>query len=418
MTVSFLHCSDLHLGFHQFHRDERFDDFGRAFAQVVDGALARDVDFVLVAGDLFNKRSINSRTLSQVMEQLRRLCDASIDTIAVEGNHDKAPYGEGDSWMRFLNTQGFLKLLVPQFDEGRLVLKPWHSASDVGSVLESSSLRVVGLPYQGVMAARRIGELAETLPPAPVPTVLLLHSAVDRLMHLGGVSYSVLEPLRDRVQYVAMGHVHTRYELDDWVYNPGAPECWDLAEAKGEKGFYHVTITDGHCLADFVPSLRRPVLRRTIDIAGCRSADEVYELCRQNLTGSDVGDSCRPLVSLVLAGASYFNPFLVDRDAVEAIVREAVDCLHVEVHNQGLLESDAAVGKAEALSNREHLEQQVLAELFRQEGVSEPASVAKLVDLAGYLKELLQTEFDEEALADAVENTAGLLAANSDDEQE
>ncbi len=418
MPVSFLHCSDIHLGFSQFHRDERFHDFGSAFRQIVDYAVEHEVDFVLVAGDLFNKRSINSRTLSQVMDELKRLSEAGIAAVAVEGNHDKAPYGDGDSWMRFLNAQGFLKLLVPRFSDGRLVLNPWRSPEDVGSVLETASLRLVGLPYQGVMTEKRITQLADELQAVSQPTVLMLHSAVDRLMHLGGISFSTLEPLQDRVQYVAMGHVHTRYELNNWVYNPGAPECWDLAETAGEKGFYHVTMIDERCYAEYVPSERRPVVRQTIEMADSRSPEEVYELCRRTFSQLGGEFSRSPLVSIVLAGTARFNPLLVDSHEVENVVRETMDCLHVEVVNQGSLEARTSAAKGQTLSDREHLERQVLAGLFQEEGVSDPSSVTHLVDLVGHLKALLQTEFDEEALADVVENAAERLVRRTDGGQE
>ncbi|MBN1260726.1 MAG: AAA family ATPase, partial [Anaerolineae bacterium] len=54
--MHFLHIADIHLGYQQYGLSERFNDFSHAFLHLIDEALARQVDFVLLAGDLFEKR--------------------------------------------------------------------------------------------------------------------------------------------------------------------------------------------------------------------------------------------------------------------------------------------------------------------------------------------------------------------------
>ncbi len=59
MRASFIHIADTHLGYEQYGVRERFNDFSRAFWDIIDEALKRPVDFVIIAGDLFNKRAID-----------------------------------------------------------------------------------------------------------------------------------------------------------------------------------------------------------------------------------------------------------------------------------------------------------------------------------------------------------------------
>lgn len=52
--VRLLHTSDTHLGYRQYHLDERRRDFAEAFAEVVSAGIQQDVDAVVHAGDLFH----------------------------------------------------------------------------------------------------------------------------------------------------------------------------------------------------------------------------------------------------------------------------------------------------------------------------------------------------------------------------
>ena len=113
MKCKFLHLSDVHLGYQQYNCKERFNDFGRAFLHIVDRAISERVDFVVLAGDLFQKRAIDPPTLLQAIEGLSRLKGAGIPVAAVEGNHERAHYRDVFSWMDFLADRGYFALLNP-----------------------------------------------------------------------------------------------------------------------------------------------------------------------------------------------------------------------------------------------------------------------------------------------------------------
>lgn len=87
MTV-LLHTSDTHLGYHQYHLQQRADDFADAFTQIVDEAINRDVDAVVHSGDMFHDSNPRIGPLLHAIEQLRRLKAADIPFLTVAGNHD------------------------------------------------------------------------------------------------------------------------------------------------------------------------------------------------------------------------------------------------------------------------------------------------------------------------------------------
>lgn len=88
MTRKFLHTADIHLG--KTYRTstgeaERYEDFFRMLGSIVSDAIAEQVDFVLIAGDLFHTGQILPRTFARTIETLQPLKDAGIPCIAVEG---------------------------------------------------------------------------------------------------------------------------------------------------------------------------------------------------------------------------------------------------------------------------------------------------------------------------------------------
>src|SRR5947199_9822411 len=122
MRASFIHVADTHLGYDQYSVRERFNDFSRAFWSIMDDAVERRVDFVVIAGDLFNKRAIDAQTLIHAIEGLKKLKDKGIPVIAIEGNHDRSYYRDGTSWLQFLYYKGYLILLHPLMRDGAPVL--------------------------------------------------------------------------------------------------------------------------------------------------------------------------------------------------------------------------------------------------------------------------------------------------------
>lgn len=87
MTV-ILHTSDTHLGYHQYHLQERADDFATAFKQVIDDAIDLDVDGVVHSGDMFHDSNPRIGPLLHAIQQLRRLQAANIPFLTIAGNHD------------------------------------------------------------------------------------------------------------------------------------------------------------------------------------------------------------------------------------------------------------------------------------------------------------------------------------------
>lgn len=420
MRCSFLHCGDIHLGHMPYNEYERMLDFAAAFRQVTRYALAEKVDFLLISGDFFHKRAINAEVLAQAVELLIPLKEAGLPVIAIEGNHDKAFYQDKNSWLWFLNTQGYLKLLRPHFQEGILRMAPWEEDAREGALLDLPQARIYGAGYLGVTTASRLEEVYSCLEKeGEKPLILMLHGAVNRLMgqDLGGIKKEALDPLREKVDYLALGHIHNRYELDDWIYNPGSLECVHLDEyGEGrEKGFYHVVLEEGKREVRYIPSRYRPVACYAVDVTGAQVPEDVYAKVKGELAKNTPPEKGQ--LRVTLQGSIAFNPVQLDLNSLAADVKGEYGLLYLEFLNNINLPREINLQEGFALS-REDIEDLVYSQLLEAEGLKAGGQVREATQALRIFKEMILTgEPEEEILEFLVKGSLRIQAWNEAEEE-
>ena len=361
MRASFIHIADTHLGYEQYGVRERFNDFSRAFWDITDEAVNRKVNFLLIAGDLFHKRAIDALTLIHAIEGLKKLKDAGIPVIAIEGNHDRSYYREGISWLQFLCHEGYLILLSPRMSGGSPVLASWEAATMQGSHVDllDGRLRVYGLPWQGAATVRGIESMAKALEETRAAEeaegvqyrLLMMHTGLDGIVPRvqGLPTMMQFRALRPWVDYLALGHVHKPFEFYDWMYNPGSTETCGAEEAAWEdRGYYVVEIDTEYPRENGEPGLacchramhlvskRRPFVRHEVRVDGLAEPRDLYErlemYCRREQSHHQA-DELRPLVQISLVGTLPFDAGALDFPFMEKTVAEMFDALHVRIEN-------------------------------------------------------------------------------------
>jgi DNA repair exonuclease SbcCD nuclease subunit len=360
MRASFIHVADTHLGYEQYGVRERFNDFSRAFWEIVDDALQRNVDFVVIAGDLFNKRAIDALTLIHAIEGLKKLHDRHIPVIAIEGNHDRSYYRDGVSWLQFLCYQDYIKLLAPVMQNGVPQLTPWSAETMLGSYIDllDGHLRVYGLPWQGAATSRTLEGMSQALQAAYAQAdeqnidyrLLMMHTGVDGIVPRvqGLPTMAQFEPLRQYIDYLALGHVHKPYEFEGWMYNPGSTETCGAEEAQWEdRGYYYVEVdTDepGRIIdverkerlhhAQHLVSRRRSFVRYDLRVDNLLEPEALYkrleDYCRRE---GPTYQGKQPVVQVHLLGTLAFDAGSLDQLRMDEIVRHFFDPLHVRIDN-------------------------------------------------------------------------------------
>ncbi len=330
MRASFIHIADTHLGYEQYGVRERFNDFSRAFWDITNEAVKRRVDFVVIAGDLFNKRAIDALTLIHAIEGLKKLKDHSIPVIAIEGNHDRSYYREGTSWLQFLCYQGYITLLAPAMRDGSPVLGAWQPR--LAQALEAARMdeEAEGIEYR----------------------LLMMHTGVEGIVpRIHGLpSMNQFQPLRLHIDYLALGHVHKPYEFEGWMYNPGSPETCGAEEAAWEdRGYYFVEIDTNNPDSVVDPNKparchrasrlickRRPFIRHELRVDGLNEPDALYvrleDYCRREGPRHQ-HEEIRPLVQVNLIGTLNFDAGSLDLPRMEEMLRNYFQPLYVRVDN-------------------------------------------------------------------------------------
>lgn len=363
MPTRFLHAADIHLGYQQYNSKERYNDFARAFKQMADDAIDHQVDFLLLAGDLFHKRTVDARTLLQATRILECLQDEGIRVFAIEGNHDRSPENEGFSWLDYLAEVNLLNLLSVHYEDKDLICSPWNHEKG-GCFIDVGDVRVMGVRYCGARTPRVIRDLSESLKDMkgqrPPFTILMLHAGLEGVLpNFGGtLTEAQLEPLLPHVDYMALGHIHKPYKRDGWIYNPGSLESNSVTESEWpDRGYFIVDVHPTHDPAFAVTeihNMRRPFICPSFEVDSYDTPEALYTALKDYLhveaRAEDMGQ--RPVVVLRLTGVLPFDHGELDIERIDKVTRDAFDPIvcsikDVTIPNDFEIRADDTMTRAE-----------------------------------------------------------------------
>ncbi len=286
-----LHTSDWHIG-KRLGRHDRMDEFRDVLAEVERIADERDVDLVIVSGDVWDRPIPPMDALTLGLQTLLRLA-VRRPVIAVAGNHDSPDLFEALApLLRPLNV--FLVGNVKRPDEGGLI-GPEELGGDPVVVACFPFLRegrVVDFmkdagewygAYAGKVAAITgcYNEALVERAGSDLVPILVAHFLVsgvklgnngaprgERELHMGDAYAATSQAIPPGPQYVAMGHIHAPQKV------PGAPVpaeyagsllALDFGEAGEQKRVVIVDAEPGQlAVAESVPlTSGRPLVRVT-----------------------------------------------------------------------------------------------------------------------------------------------------------
>ncbi|MET7799349.1 metallophosphoesterase family protein, partial [Streptomyces decoyicus] len=272
--MRFLHTSDWHLG-RSFHRVSLLSAQRAFLDHLVETVRARDVDAVLVAGDVYDRAVPPLAAVELFDDALHRLAGLGVPTVMISGNHDSARrLGVGSGLMEqagiHLRTDpagcGTPVLLADAHGPVALYGLPYLEPAMVRDTLgarRADHAEVLGAAMDRVRA-----DLAGR--PAGTRSVVLAHAFVtggavsdsERDITVGGVA-SVPVTVFDGVDYVALGHLHGCQTLTERVRYSGSPLAYSFSEAAHRKSSWIVDLdADGAVHAERVDCpVPRPLAR-------------------------------------------------------------------------------------------------------------------------------------------------------------
>ncbi len=398
------------MGTCRFGTDHLAGDFALAFERMVDEAVKLNADAVVISGDFFNKANVEPPILLEAERILGILKEAEIEVVAVEGNHDTSIYGEHFSWMEYLSHKGFLKLLQTRYPNGKANVIKWNEEKRKGSNIDLDGVRFYGLGYLGASSGKKLELFGEAIEPTEF-SVAMLHAGIDMFndMDMGVVAKEDVDKLRDKIDYVALGHIHKRYHEGGWMFNPGGLENWKVEECLKPKGYNIVDVKGGRMTVVEQDSIRRPGHILEVDMAVLRNDSEVLASVKNVVEVAAIDPETEPIVSVKLTGKAKFDLMGLDVTGMRTWVMETTGAAECLINDQTSFEH-LSRGISGSMDRRQ-VEGEVIAGLVEgielgMEGMSQQEKVdlilrykALALQPAGtrqdLLKELLTTVHEE-----------------------
>ncbi len=284
MTIRFAHLADPHLG---AFRDPVLRRLNlEAFVKALHVAEDAGVDFVVIAGDLFDSPLPDMNVVHDASDALWHLRTSGARVYVFHGSHDRSPTESGI--MDVLAATRLFELVdaTGQGDDG--VTPVPVRDGPTGAIIAAVGGKRGGLERETLGRLDTAG-LMEAIADAPL-AIFGYHGSVEGMLpeELSMVETVPAGKLPRGFHYMALGHVHHHAEMTleggGLAAYPGptfGATFTDLADQR-PKGLLIVEASeDGECRTEFVPIEAAPVALVDLDAggrSGVAARDELMEM--------------------------------------------------------------------------------------------------------------------------------------------
>ncbi len=275
--VRVLHMADLHLewpfgstGADGRQGRLRREELKDVFSGIIDLAVERQVQVLLLAGDLYEHAHATRGTAKFLDDQFRRIPGVAV--FISPGNHD--PFLEGSYWQTYPWAPN-VHIFGPEPERVDL---PDLPVSVTGWGFGAWEVRSWQLGFLGT-------------PPPDRINLGVLHGGDAAYHPFGPAELGALG-----LDYIALGHIHktgTVLERSGKVIArySGSPEALSFGEP-GDHGVYVGTVSKEANRLDYVVTGRRRYITREVDLSGAVSLEEVANGILQVDSPADRAQHC------------------------------------------------------------------------------------------------------------------------------
>ncbi len=277
--VKFAHISDVHLG---GWKQQPMQDLNFAsFKLAIDKCIENKLNFVLIAGDLFDTAYPGIDILKETFAQFKRLKDARITCFIIAGSHDYSVSGK--TFLDVLEKAGFCKN-VTSFDPETTTSEERNNRIILNPTIHEG-IAIYG--YPGKKSGLEISDLRNIkLNDSPgMFKILMLHTTIDKAK--GTLPIDAIETiLLPKADYYALGHLHIDFQYDNFVY-PGPVFPNNFAELEDlDHGSFYIVDTDSKNSLQKIELKIKQTLQVQIKITNTTLGTEqiISELSKYDLT--------------------------------------------------------------------------------------------------------------------------------------
>ena len=279
--MKFAHMADCHIG---SWRDPKLKDIStEAFIRAVDKCTHEKVDFILIAGDLFNTSLPRIDNLKAVVSKFRELKENNIPVYIIPGSHDYSPSGR--TMLDVLEEAGlFVNVVKGEVVNEKLRLK--------FTVDVKTGAKITGILGKRGGLEKGYYESLETghLEKEKGYKIFTFHSGIDELKpkDMANIISQPISLLPKGFDYYAGGHVHIvedrQIEGYGLIAYPGPlfPNSFSELEKLERGGFY--IVEDGK--AKWEPIQVYNTHKIVLDCTN-KSAEQVLEELNNSVKGRE-----------------------------------------------------------------------------------------------------------------------------------
>lgn len=280
--MKIIHCSDLHLdskmetNLDKEKARERKNEILITFERMVNYAKENEVKVIIIAGDLFDKKTITIKAKNTVKNAI--ISNPEIDFVYLKGNHDEAGFLDEDEELP-QNLKTFNSYNWTTYDYDDLTI----SGIEFGNV-ENYEI------YNSLILEKN------------KKNIVVMHGQESETDVKDKAEIINLKALKNKnIDYLALGHIHTykKGKLDNrgvYCYS-GCLEGRGFDEC-GEKGFVLLELKNDKIKTKFIPFSSRTLYEVNVDLTGITENNEIENKIKDEL--KDIPQTS--LVKLVLGG--------------------------------------------------------------------------------------------------------------------
>lgn len=344
MTVKFIHTGDLHLGlqfenasFSLEYANKRRREIWETFDRIVQRAKEKEVDLLLIAGDLFEDEYCSVGDIKRIRGTLKALKKTRV--IITTGNHD------------CINQNSLYNLIdwpdnVYIFQNDELTRIEFENINTV----------VWGLSWTKKQEKRNL-----------VDDIEIENDKINFLVVHGDVfnnNSGYLPINKDKIkgfEYVCLGHIHKPQFISKNIAYCGSPEPLDFGET-GIHGIIEGTATKSGISVEFIPFSKREFVIKNVELDGSM---DFQSIVRSIITCDSEINRRNNLYRVILTG-------MIDRDVkldiveLEEVLRDEFN--YLELKNNAKLDYD--LEKIE-MQNKDNIIGSFIREM-KNEGLENP----------------------------------------------
>jgi len=202
--MKFAHLADCHLGGWRYPELQQlnFDSFKAA----LEICKKEKVEFILIAGDLFDSPYPPIETIKETFNEFRKLKESNIPVFFIAGSHDYSISGK--SFLDVLEKSGFgVNVNKSMEKDGSIIIEPtiFKNVAIYGYPGKKTGLEVYDIPRIKLQDSPGLFK------------ILMLHTTMSDALPQLDIP-SVNRNALPKVDYLALGHLHLVYEKDNSVY--------------------------------------------------------------------------------------------------------------------------------------------------------------------------------------------------------